>query len=217
MRSVICGIAALLLVGIVHPGDLVAQRRGIRRVQPMPRIELTPYAGWQWGGGIVTTLGDLRIRGAMNWGGILGIRTSPMQVVELTYNYQQAPLVLERGPLGGGDSTWFDLRSHFIQLGGRVERESGPVTPFVVGGLGITIFDPAESGHRSETRFSVHFGGGLRVPFSERLALRAQLRGWYSFLSTSGGVFCGPGGCSFGVSGSGIFQGDVSGGLTIGF
>lgn len=209
-------VVAVMLSAVVFAGNLAAQRRGIRQVQPTSRIELTPYAGWQWGGGIATTLGDLRIRAAMNWGGILGFRTSSMQVVELTYNYQRAPLVLERGSLAG-DSTLFDLTSHFIQVGGRAERQSGPVTPFVVGGLGLTIFDPSQSTRSSEARFSVHFGGGLRIPFSQRAALRAQLRGWYSFLSTSGGVFCGPAGCSFGVSGSGIFQGDVSGGLTIGF
>ena len=206
----------LVLGALLLPHDLPAQRRGIRQVQPMPRAELTPYVGWHWGGGLSTTLGELKIDPAMNFGGILGIRTSAIQVVEFTYNYQKSSLVLERGT-GFSDSTLFDLNTHFIQVGGRAERVSGPVVPFVLGGLGITIFDPSSRSRGTETRFSVHFGGGLRAPISERVALRGQLRGWFSFLSTTGGAFCGTGGCSFGVSGSGIFQGDVSGGLTIGF
>jgi len=208
-------VAAFLFLALMH-ADLTAQRRGIRQVQPMSRYELTPYAGWQWGGGLTTSLGEIKIDAAMNVGGILGIRTSAMQVVELTYNYQKSSVVLQRGGVVA-DSTLFDLNTHFIQLGGRAERVSGPVTPFVLGGLGITIFDPSARGRGSETRFSVHFGGGLRAPISSRVALRGQLRGWFSFLSTTGGAFCGTGGCSFGVSGSGVFQGDVSGGLTIGF
>lgn len=215
MRAPLTVSAMFFLAALVVPSGLMAQRRGLREVRPMPRIEVTPYAGWQFGGGVATSLGDVKARAAVNFGGILGFRMSAMQVVEITYNYQKAPLVLERGGLLG-DSTLFDVNTHYIHVGGRAERETGAVTPFVVGGLGISIFDPAEPLRSSETRFSGHLGAGLRAPLGERVALRAQFRGWFTFTNSWGGFICGGGGCSVSAGGSGILQGDISGGLTIG-
>jgi hypothetical protein len=209
-------VATLLLTMVILPQRATAQRRGLREVQPMPRVELTPYAGWQFGGGVTTSIGEVKARAAVNFGGILGFRMSAMQVVEITYNYQKSPLVLERGGFGG-DSTLFDVITHYIHIGGRAERETGAVTPFVVGGVGLSIFDPAERGRSSETRFSGHLGVGIRAPLSPRVALRGQFRGWFTFTNSWGGFICGGGGCSVTAGGSGILQGDVSGGLTIGF
>lgn len=215
MRRTAARIIVLVLATSFASQGASAQRRGLRPVRAESRVELTPYAGWQFGGGVSTTIGDVKARAAVNFGGILGIRMSAMQVVEITYNYQRSPLVLERGGLLG-DSALFDLSTHYIHVGGRAERETGAVAPFVVGGLGITIFDPAEIGRSSSTRFSAHLGVGLRAPLSERVALRGQFRGWFTFTDAWGGFICGGGGCSVSGGGTGILQGDVSGGITIG-
>ncbi len=49
------------------------------------------------------------------------------------------------------------------------------------------------------------------------MGLRFEARGLYTLVRASGGVFCANGSCLFAFSGSGLWQGDVSGGLILAF
>ena len=53
------------------------------------RFEITPFAGYQWGGSLEADLsgfpaGELQLPGSFAWGGILSFRTSHSSSVELT-------------------------------------------------------------------------------------------------------------------------------------
>jgi hypothetical protein len=61
----------------------------------------------------------------------------------------------------------------------------------------------------------MQLGLGAKYFASERVGLRVQGRLYATFLDSGGGVFCGFGGCSLGLFGTGVIQGDFSGGVTI--
>jgi hypothetical protein len=82
--------------------------------------------------------------------------------------------------------------------------------------LGATRFAPQNSIYGTEWKFSAAMGIGLIVPVSERIGIRTHARLLIPFLYSGGGLWCGPGGCSIGVSGgSSVLQGDIAVGLVI--
>jgi hypothetical protein len=113
---------------------------------------------------------------------------------------------------------------NYFQIGGLGFVAQGKAHPFASFSLGATWYDPAQrtidvDGRTlqigDEWRFSMILGLGAKYFPSDRVALRVQGHLYGTFLDTGGGVFCGFGGCSLGLFGAGIFQADLSGGLTI--
>jgi hypothetical protein len=49
------------------------------------------------------------------------------------------------------------------------------------------------------------------------VGLRLETRGYWTLVSGEGGVACVNGSCLFAFSGSGLWQGDVNGGLVLAF
>jgi hypothetical protein len=95
----------------------------------------------------------------------------------------------------GGGAAPFDLAIRYLHLGGTafIDRPIGP-GPYAVGGLGATQFSPGTSGYGSEVKPSFNVGFGYHWPLSERVALRAEVRGFFTFVNSSGGFLC-SGGC----------------------
>jgi hypothetical protein len=197
-------VAALLAV----PGIASAQAK------------LTPLAGWQWGGTLEFISGDIHINSAASYGGAISVPVRPGYMAEVMYTYQAAD-VIARPNSGLPDFDLFDLGTHYIQVNGMryIERPGSKVMPFVVGGLGTTIFDPGKSTFGSfdtQWLFSMSIGGGFLIQTSDRVALRLQSRFLLPVNWASGGLYFGSGGGGFTVSGgSAMPQGDAHLGLTI--
>ena len=205
-------LAVVLLPGLLLPwNSLTAQGTG--RTAP-GKVELTALGGYQFGGGIGTGVGDLHLDGNPHYGGILGFRVRPDGLVELSYNYLGSTMSLVDRPLEP-DTTLGEIGVHQIQIGGAVEKLGGPVLPFGMGHLGVTIFSPTGGAQDSETRFSAALGGGVKVPFSSgRMGLRLQGRVWFALFGSDGGFWCSlPGACAVTVTGTALVQGEVSAGL----
>lgn len=88
--------------------------------------------------------------------------------------------------------------------------------PYVVGGLGATLFDPGVNGYSSEWRPSISVGVGYQWPLGERLALRVEARGYVVLVNSSGGLFC-SGGCVVTIRGDSFTQADAQVGLSLRF
>ncbi len=73
---------------------------------------------------------------------------------------------------------------------------SGKWEPFVLAGLGATVFDPDDSSLSSETKFSAQLGAGANYRLSNSLLLRADIRWVPSFIGSGGSAFCKGGGCT---------------------
>jgi hypothetical protein len=181
--------------------------------------EITGFAGYAFGGKIGLATGDLKVVDSEMYGAILGLFVRPGYAVELSWNYQ--PTELEWRPLVG-ERERIGLDVHYFQIGGLRQVDSGNAHPFLKFTLGATYYNPANDllndvNLSSEWRFSFTLGLGAKYFFNPRVALRLQGDLVGTFLNTSGGMFCGFGGCSLGLFGSGVISGDVTGGLSIAF
>ena len=105
----------------------------------------------------------------------------------------------------------------YFHLGG-TNFFDGPIGrgPYVVGGLGATLFSPGTNGFSSEWRPSMNVGLGYQWPLGGRLALRAEARWYVTLVNSQGGLFC-SGGCVIRVSGDTFTQGDAQIGLSLNF
>ncbi len=206
-------IALLLLVGMSSSGECADKR-----------IEITPYGGYQWGGSLKGYEGELRIPGAGNWGIAVDIEVRRDVMVELNFSRQWTSLELlpycGPGSLPSCTRQWytaFKMAVEYYQIGGLYEIQSGgSATPFTTMTLGATRFAPDDPAYGDEWKFSMALGLGVKVPVGQRLGIRLQARLLIPFLWSSGGLWCGTGGCSIGVGGgSSLIQGDIIAGLTI--
>ena len=60
-------------------------------------------------------------------------------------------------------------------------------------GLGLTYFDPKERGLSSDSRFSFSGAAGVRFRFGDHVGIRLEARGFGTFVSSSGAIWCGGG------------------------
>lgn len=173
-------------------------------------VQLTPFAGFQFGGSFVTPAGaGFSLSDTLDYGGSLDISVSKTFRVGLFYSRQETDL---RGP---GPS--FDLTVE--RLMGTVSEEKGEGNGKFFGEVlvGVTRYVPALSGFDSDSNFTLGAGLGLKQFFSRNFGLRAEARGFFTFTETNGGAFCNGGDCLFLFSGSGLWQGELSAGLILAF
>jgi len=87
---------------------------------------------------------------------------------------------------------------------------------YVMGGIGLTHFDPSDSSLSSEVRASLNLGVGYMVPLGERLALKLEGRGYATLVNSSSGFLC-SGGCVVQIKGDVLTQGELLVGITARF
>ena len=116
----------------------------------------------------------------------------------------------------GLQETLFDMTVEYFQVGGLYEAErDGRVKVFGMGSLGVTHYNPKESGRSSEWRFSGGFGVGAKTFMSEHVAIRTDARLMFTLINASGSIFCSSGsGCLTNVQGTGVAQLLLTAGLT---
>lgn len=179
-------------------------------------VEVTPFVGFQAGGGFSTREGDLTVDPGANLGLVLSLRTRHDGLVELIYSRQATTLAAE-GLFDSGDL--FDLTIEYLHFGGLWEIKTGRSRPLLGLSVGGTRLGPGLSGVDDAWAFSAGISGGVKHFLTERLAFRLEGRGLLSFFGSSGAIFCGypPGECGLSVSGSNFTQVDVLAGLTFTF
>jgi hypothetical protein len=190
------------------------------------RFEITPIAGYQWGGSFDTQgngtfpAGELQLKGSFAWGGILSFLAYGNSAVELSYLRQDTDI--EFDPVGGGTTTNLGgFSMNYIQIGGRQHfgRPDALLKPFVNVSLGINVLDPAAEGIDSATRFSWGLGGGAQYMFaSGRAGLRSDIKFWATPVpSGEYGTWCDFYGCFVAEGTAWVTQGQVTGGLVLAF
>jgi hypothetical protein len=173
-------------------------------------VQLAPFAGWQFGGSVLSPVLErsYSFKSGLVWGGTVDFATSEDWRVELFYSRQQTAL---------HDSTGlelqYDVNVERYLLGIQQETGEGSVRYFGTLLLGATRFVPGVGSGDSDTRFTAGVGLGVKSLFSKHVGLRLEVRGFYTVVEKDGGVFCSNGTCLFAYSGSGIWQGDATGGL----
>jgi hypothetical protein len=155
------------------------------------QMTLTLYVGYVGSDGVenATTDAQADIRSSAAFAVAAGYDLDAAREVQLFYS-QQATTVSP-----GGGAAPFDMTVRYLHLGGTYFFD-GPIGrgPYVVGGLGATQFSPSTSGYGTEFKPSLNLGLGYLWPLGDRVALRAEARGYFSFVNSSGGFLC-SGGC----------------------
>lgn len=201
-------------------GNLLAKAQGLstydRASSATRGVELAGLYGWQFGGSLNSTAGDVSINDSDSWGVELDI-TVPGEIQAVMLYYRQDSRLELKEDITGSKSTLFDMSVNYFQVGGMKGVWQGNIMPFGVFTLGATLFDPKNSGIDSEWLFSVNLGLGVKIYASERVGLRLQGNLLLPIQWAGGGLWCSSGsGCSASLSGgSAILQGFAGGGLFI--
>jgi opacity protein-like surface antigen len=117
----------------------------------------------------------------------------------------------------------FDIDVEYLHFGGTVDYDdpSERYIPYIAGGIGATRMTPHGAGLENETHWSMSLGGGMKIPVTERILVRLELRGYFTWLHDHSDIFCvssdGSASCAIRVKGNGLFQGEALGGVSFRF
>lgn len=177
------------------------------------QVSITLNAGYAGTNGIdnVTTSSGAEVDSAPTFGIALGWPLDASRELELLYKQQSTTLA------PGGGAAAFDLTIRHVHLGGSLFVD-GPVGRglYAVGGVGVTQFSPSTSGYGSEVKPSGNLGFGYLLPLGERIALRAEVRGYLTLVNSSGGFLC-SGGCVAVLKSDAVTQYEATVGLSARF
>lgn len=155
------------------------------------QASVTLFAGYAGTNGIdnATNSTSADIDDAATFGVAIGIPFDASRELQLLYNQQSTTLT------PGGGAAPFDLTVRYLHVGGTVfvDRAVGQGF-YAVGGVGMTQFSPGTGGYSNEYKPSANLGVGYYLPLGDRFALRAEARGYVTFVNSSGGFLC-SGGC----------------------
>ena len=184
------------------------------RSETPQRFGISPFYGYRWGGGLETVSGqEISFQDARAYGLALDYTPlhSPDFKLELMWSRQDSSLDFH----GFGGENRVRMTVDEFLIGALVERPYGRFHPYLDALVGASLFGP--EGMDSETRFSLSIGGGLKFFLLKNLALRADLRG-YCTVVDSESAFISVGGVTVAhFHGSTLWQGEISGGVTLSF
>lgn len=177
-------------------------------------VQLAGFAGIRFGGSFysIGTGQKISMDTGFEYGGALDIPVAERWALELFYARDTADL--DAGLLGA-----VDLTTERYMVGIREEKGQGMTRYFGVFRLGMTRFSPGIGGAKadSDMQFTVGVGLGTKIYLVPHLALRAEVRGYFVVTESEGATACINGTCVFRYGASGLWQGDLTGGLVIAF
>lgn len=213
MKNLFKSIGLIVItLSVIIPSVVIAQ----------PKIELTPFGGYQFGGKMRFYEGDLKIENAPNYGILMDIAVAPDTKLELYWSQMQTSASFTPYYGYGYLDTLikpFDVNINYIQIGGvrEAQLDNAKIVPFGAFTLGATYFSPTDNTVNDSWKFSMTLGAGLKIWFSDRVGIRLQGRMLMPMYFGGAGVYFGTGGSGISVgAGSSIIQGDFTGGLIIG-
>jgi hypothetical protein len=177
------------------------------------QLSVTLLAGYGGTNGIdnATTSGSADVDSAAAYGVAFGWPLDASRELELLYRQQSTTLA------PGGGAAPFDLTIRHLHIGGSVFVEGASAQGFyVVGGVGLSQFSPSTSGYGSEVKPSANLGFGYRIPLGDRVAVKAEARGYATLVNSSGGFLC-SGGCVAVLKADAVTQYEATIGLSARF
>jgi len=210
------GILLPAVATVIAAAPATAQAQG---TAPALASAFTVYGAYRGGGGFTAAASGASLSFESSAAGALSLDLplDGSRQWQLYLSHQRTEL--EAAPAGapGAAAGPWPLTVTYLHIGG-TSFFQGPVGqgPYVVGGLGATVFSPGQSGYSNEIRPSMNLGIGYQWPLAQRLALRLEARGYLTLVNSSGGLFC-SGGCVLVLEGDTVTQGEVQLGLSYRF
>ncbi len=184
------------------------------------QIEITPFGGYFYSTNINFYQGVMKIYDGGAYGGHIGVHTVKNNIVEFTYIGNKTSA--EWRPYSGFSDyprRDIEISSNYFLLGTAQDIPlNGNVTGFGTIKAGAGYFKALEGGIEDIWRFSVAFGIGAKIFFTDRIGLRIQANMNLPLYFNGVGAYCGigSGGSNCGLSmnsTSAILQGDISTGI----
>jgi opacity protein-like surface antigen len=199
-------VAALLL--------LASPVRAADPQQHVNDFEFTPFVGFMGGGEFEDPAdnSDRDLDEDSNLGLIVNAAVDEWRHYELLYT-TQSTIVDGTTPL--------DLDVQYLQIGGIVSHpDAERVIPFFGLTVGAARFSPDAAGFDDETKVAFSVAGGVRVPITDHIGVRLDLRAFVTLLDTDGDLFCVSDGgltCNIRAKSDTFLQYSAALGITIGF
>ena len=148
-------------------------------------FEFTPFVGFMAGGEFEdpTDNSDRDLDEDSNFGLIVDAATADgWRFYELLYTTQSTSV---------DGATPLDMDVQYLQIGGIVTYpDASRVIPYFGLTVGAARFSPDAPGFDDETKIAASVAGGLRVPITDHIGVRLDLRAFITVLDTDGDLFC---------------------------
>ena len=187
-----------------------------------PRFDVTPMVGYRMGGEFevvdaeATSETSIDLDEGTSFGIDLGLYRDSSSFYEVLYSRQESGFDSPDASIGS-----VDVATEYLQFGGTLLfPDEYWYVPWLSLTVGATRLDPQGGGYDSETEFSASLGGGVRLPFNERVAATLGVRGYVTLVDSDTAIFCVGSGdlnCLVKTSGSTFFQGEAFLGLSFRF
>lgn len=206
-------VLAIVVMLIIAPSVVKAQGK----------VELSPFAGYMFGGSLNFYEGKLKAENNLNYGVAMDIKLASDTQIELMWTQMNTTAQFE--PYYGYydlATNSFDMNVGYIQIGGVREMNLDQVRPFGVFTLGTTYFIPKNVTYtdnnpvdiESAWKFSMTLGGGAKIWLSDVVGIRLQGNLMLPMFWSSTGFAVGTGGSGFYMGGgTSMVQGSFTGGL----
>lgn len=152
-------------------------------------VEITPFAGFRWGGQIDDSQNalnrDLDLESNGSYGVVVDFpllgRNTAGATLELSASRQGTELVTDPGLFGeGGHVSNVDVS--YYHAGIALEFPGDVFGPFIAFSIGATTLEPDAVQLDNETRFSGSIGGGVKVWIARNVGFRFEARGYMTAL-----------------------------------
>lgn len=208
-------IVVLLFAGL----SLSLPTDGLAQESP-GKFELTPYAGFRFGGTFYDEDSDnsIALDDDASFGLILDIRESANTQWEIIYSRQTTAANISEL---GVPQQFVDVDIHHFQGGGTLLGDGEKVRPYLAATIGGTLVDPASAEFEDDFFWSFSIGTGLTFRPSERIGFRLEARAFGTLISSSSDLFChsGPEGalCAISIDGKMLWQLETFAGIVLRF
>jgi hypothetical protein len=206
-------LARMLICACLAPLGAAADER--------VRFDVTPLVGYRMGGEFEevdteTGTGDtLDLDDGSSFGVDLGLYRDSNSFYEVLYTRQESGIDSPDPAIGS-----VDVATEYLHFGGTLLfPDEYWYVPWLSLTVGATRLNP-DGGFDSETEFSASLGGGVRLPFNERVSATLGVRGYVTLVDSDTAIFCVGSGdlnCLVKTSGSTFFQGEAFLGLNFRF
>ena len=174
---------------------------------------VTLYGGYRAGGNFTetTTEQDVRVGSFASIALAVDFALEPGKQVQLFYSRQKTDL--SSGAFLVATNS-IPLTIEYYHIGGTAFFEAMSNGPYVVGGIGATVFRPDGPGLTSEVKPSMNLGFGYMLPLGHNLGARFEARGYATLIDSTGGLFCANNSCLVSIKGTALYQAEALIGLT---
>ena len=180
-----------------------------------PKLEISPNYGYRFGGDVQNSLTGKTydFQDAPAYGLTLDYAPEPDSGGRLELMWSRQDSSLNLGGLNGVGKV--NMTIDQIEIGGSMETSGKHLHEYVSVLLGASYYQPQN--YDTDLAFGLSIGGGVKYFFTKNIGLRADLRGFCTFVDTSSAFITHNGNTLVAFSGSTIWQGQATLGLSIAF